>query len=95
MRHLSSPWPLALTLLTAAVLSLAGSTPARAAPSPLATPDAGFVLDADGLHLRDARGLERARQPLRAKQMDSRPALAAQPALAAVLDAWLPALDAP
>lgn len=87
MRHLSSPWP--LTLLMAAVLSLPGSTPAHAAsPSP-ADPDAGFALDAEGLHLRDARGLERARQLLRAKQMDSRPASADRPALAAVLDADL------
>lgn len=88
MRHLSASLTstLALCLLAAAVLSLAGSAASAAAP---ASADAAFVLDTQGLHLRDARGLEIDRQPLRAKRMDSRPARGALPALAAVLDADL------
>lgn len=69
------------TLLAAALLGASGAWAQAPAPA--------WVLDAQGLHLRDARGLETARLPVRAKQLDSRPAGAAGPALAVVLDSDL------
>lgn len=77
--------PLAATLLCAC---LAGLNPgsALAASTPDAASNALWRLDGIALHQRDAQGQEQGRWPVRAKQMDSRPARTGMPALAAVLD---------